>query len=119
MYTYRAPLRDIRFVVHDVLDFEENYRAYGREDLNRELLEGLIALRIPRRTASLCYLIVRSISSVSEETRRLMRARDSRGRPKGLRAVRVAGAMSGDSEGAGNQNSSPVAPCFMMPTMIS
>lgn len=61
----------------------------------RELLEGLIALRIPRRTASLCYLIVRSISSVSEETRRLMRARDSRGRPKGLRAVRVAGAMSG------------------------
>ena len=22
MYTYRAPLRDIRFVVHDVLDFE-------------------------------------------------------------------------------------------------
>ena len=33
MYTYRAPLRDIRFVVHDVLDFEENYRAYGREDL--------------------------------------------------------------------------------------
>ncbi|MBP7611015.1 MAG: acyl-CoA dehydrogenase family protein, partial [Steroidobacteraceae bacterium] len=42
MYTYRAPLRDIRFVVHDVLDFEENYRAYGREDLNRELLEGIL-----------------------------------------------------------------------------
>jgi alkylation response protein AidB-like acyl-CoA dehydrogenase len=42
VYTYRAPLRDIRFVVHDVLDFEENYRAYGREDLNRELLEGIL-----------------------------------------------------------------------------
>ncbi len=42
MYTYRAPLRDIRFVVHDVLDFEQNYRAYGREDLNRELLEGIL-----------------------------------------------------------------------------
>ena len=42
MYTYRAPLRDIRFVVHDVLDFEENYRAYGREDLKRELLEGIL-----------------------------------------------------------------------------
>ena len=42
MHTYRAPLRDIRFVVHDVLDFEENYRAYGRDDLNRELLEGIL-----------------------------------------------------------------------------
>lgn len=60
----------------------------------REVLEGLIALRVPGRTASLCYLIVRSISGVSEETRRLIRGRDSRGKPRGLRAVRVAGAMS-------------------------
>ena len=42
MYSYRAPLRDIRFVVHEVLDFEQNYRAYGREDLNRDLLEGIL-----------------------------------------------------------------------------
>ncbi|HET9694249.1 MAG TPA: acyl-CoA dehydrogenase C-terminal domain-containing protein [Steroidobacteraceae bacterium] len=42
MYSYRAPLRDIRFVVHEVLDFEENYRAYGREELTRELLEGIL-----------------------------------------------------------------------------
>lgn len=60
----------------------------------RDLLEGLIALRVPRRAASLCYLIVRSISGVSEETRRLIRGRDSRGKPRGLRAVMVAGAMS-------------------------
>ncbi len=60
----------------------------------RDLLEGLIALRVPGRMASLCYLIVRSVSGVSEETRRLIRGRDSRGKPRGLRAVRVAGAMS-------------------------
>ena len=42
MYSYRAPLKDIRFVVHDVLDFEDHYRSYGREDLNRDLLEGIL-----------------------------------------------------------------------------
>jgi alkylation response protein AidB-like acyl-CoA dehydrogenase len=42
VYSYRAPLRDIRFVVHDVLDFEDHYRSYGREELNRDLLEGIL-----------------------------------------------------------------------------
>ena len=42
MPDYRAPLRDIRFVVHDVLDFEDHYRSYGREELNRGLLEGIL-----------------------------------------------------------------------------
>ena len=42
MHSYRAPLRDIRFVVHEVLDFDEHYRSFGREDLNRELLEGIL-----------------------------------------------------------------------------
>ena len=42
MHSYRAPLRDIRFVVHEVLDFEDHYRSFGRDDLNRELLEGIL-----------------------------------------------------------------------------
>ncbi len=42
MYSYRAPLRDIRFVAHEVLDFEKHYLAFGREDLNRDLLEGIL-----------------------------------------------------------------------------
>ena len=42
MYSYRAPLRDIRFVVHEVLDFEQHYQSYGRHELNRELLEGVL-----------------------------------------------------------------------------
>jgi len=42
VYSYRAPLRDIRFVVHDVLDIEDHYRAFGREELNKDLLEGIL-----------------------------------------------------------------------------
>ena len=42
MYSYRAPLRDIRFVVHDVLDFVDHYRAFGRDDLSSDLLEGIL-----------------------------------------------------------------------------
>jgi hypothetical protein len=42
VYSYRAPLRDIRFVVHEVLDFEDHYRSFGRDDLSRELLESIL-----------------------------------------------------------------------------
>jgi len=42
VYSYRAPLRDIRFVVHEVLDFERRYQAFGREELNKDLLEGIL-----------------------------------------------------------------------------
>jgi hypothetical protein len=42
VYFCRAPLRDIRCVVHEALDFEQNYRACGRDDLNRDLLEGIL-----------------------------------------------------------------------------
>jgi alkylation response protein AidB-like acyl-CoA dehydrogenase len=42
VYSYRAPLRDIRFVVHEVLDFVEHYRTFGRDDLSGDLLEGVL-----------------------------------------------------------------------------
>jgi hypothetical protein len=42
VYSYRAPLRDIRFVVHDVLDFVDHYRTFGRDDLSSDLLEGIL-----------------------------------------------------------------------------
>jgi alkylation response protein AidB-like acyl-CoA dehydrogenase len=42
VHSYRAPLRDIRFVVHEVLDFEDHYRSFGRDDLSRDLLEGIL-----------------------------------------------------------------------------
>jgi len=42
VYAYRAPLRDIRFVVHEVLDLEQHYQSFGREELNKDLLEGIL-----------------------------------------------------------------------------
>jgi energy-coupling factor transporter transmembrane protein EcfT len=60
----------------------------------RELLEGLVSLGLPARFRSLCYLMVRQLEGVRGEVRRMAQARDARGRPKRLRAVRVAGAMA-------------------------
>ncbi len=60
----------------------------------RDLLEAFLGLPLPPRMAALCYLVVRSLANVSDETTRLVRARDSRGRPRGLRALRVAAAMA-------------------------
>ena len=42
VYPYRAPLRDIRFVVHELLDFEGQYAELGKTDLNRELIDGIL-----------------------------------------------------------------------------
>jgi energy-coupling factor transporter transmembrane protein EcfT len=68
--------------------------AFARWVTERDLLAGLLGLRVPGRLAALLYLIVRSLHDVRDETLRLMRGRDSRGKPHGLRAIRVAAAMA-------------------------
>jgi alkylation response protein AidB-like acyl-CoA dehydrogenase len=42
MYEYRAPRREIRFVLHEVLDVEKTLAAAGRDDVNRELVDGIL-----------------------------------------------------------------------------
>ncbi len=42
MPAYKAPLREYRYVLHDVLDAEAHYRALGRDDINAELIEGVL-----------------------------------------------------------------------------
>ena len=42
MYEYRAPRRDMQFVLHDILQAEEGLAALGRPDLNRELIDGIL-----------------------------------------------------------------------------
>jgi hypothetical protein len=42
MYEYRAPRRDMQFVLHDVLDAEAGLAALGRDDLNREIIDGIM-----------------------------------------------------------------------------
>jgi alkylation response protein AidB-like acyl-CoA dehydrogenase len=43
MTEYRSPLRDMRFVIYEVLDFESHFaRLQGRESVNRELLDAVL-----------------------------------------------------------------------------
>jgi len=42
MYEYRAPRRDFQFVIHEVLEAERALAALGREDVNRELIDGIL-----------------------------------------------------------------------------
>jgi alkylation response protein AidB-like acyl-CoA dehydrogenase len=42
MPAYRAPLREIRYVLYDVLGVPAHYRALGRDDINEELIEGVL-----------------------------------------------------------------------------
>ncbi len=42
MPQYKAPLREFRFVLHEVLRAEQHYRELGREDVNTELLDSVL-----------------------------------------------------------------------------
>jgi alkylation response protein AidB-like acyl-CoA dehydrogenase len=43
MPEYKAPIRDIQFVMHEVLNSEERYAALrGDEDVNRELIDAIV-----------------------------------------------------------------------------
>ncbi len=39
---YKVPLREFRYVLHEVLGVEAHYRALGRDDVNAELIEGVL-----------------------------------------------------------------------------
>ncbi len=42
MYPYRAPLRDIRFALHEVLHASNHYAEIGRSDLNAEFIDSVL-----------------------------------------------------------------------------
>ncbi|HTL50066.1 MAG TPA: acyl-CoA dehydrogenase C-terminal domain-containing protein [Steroidobacteraceae bacterium] len=42
MPDYKVPLREYRYVLHEVLGAEAHYRSLGREDVNAELIEGVL-----------------------------------------------------------------------------
>jgi len=42
MYPYRAPLRDIRFALHEVLHAGNHYAELGRDDLNAEFIDSVL-----------------------------------------------------------------------------
>ncbi len=42
MPDYKAPLRDMRFVLNEVLDLDGHYASLGLEDINSELLNAFL-----------------------------------------------------------------------------
>ena len=42
MPAYKVPLREFRYVLHEVLGAPAHYRALGRDDVNAELIEGVL-----------------------------------------------------------------------------
>ncbi|MGH8130270.1 MAG: acyl-CoA dehydrogenase N-terminal domain-containing protein, partial [Steroidobacteraceae bacterium] len=42
MPEYKAPLREFRYVLYDVLRVESHYRDLGRDDVNAELIDGVL-----------------------------------------------------------------------------
>ncbi len=42
MPVYKAPLREMRYVLHDVLHIEHHYRDLGRDDVNAELIDSVL-----------------------------------------------------------------------------
>lgn len=43
MPDYKAPMRDMRFLTHEVFNFEEHYKALrGDEEVNRELIDAIL-----------------------------------------------------------------------------
>jgi alkylation response protein AidB-like acyl-CoA dehydrogenase len=42
MPQYKVPLRELRFVLHEVLRAEQHYHELGREDVNRDLIDSVL-----------------------------------------------------------------------------
>ena len=42
MPQYQAPLREFRYVLHEVLGAAQHYRALGRDDVNQELIDSVL-----------------------------------------------------------------------------
>ncbi|MET0389214.1 MAG: acyl-CoA dehydrogenase C-terminal domain-containing protein [Polyangiales bacterium] len=63
MPQYKAPLRDIRFVLYDVLDVEKHYASLpGAEDLSREVLDAMLG-----EAAKLIETVVAPLNRTGDE----------------------------------------------------
>lgn len=68
--------------------------VFARRLSQRDLLAGLTDLRLPARMVALLYLMVRNVQGVGAEVRRLVRACEARGRPRGWRVIIVLASMA-------------------------
>jgi len=52
MPDYKAPLRDMRFVLNEVLDMDGHYQGLGLEEINSELLNAFLDGPVMRKAVA-------------------------------------------------------------------
>ena len=62
MSTYHAPLTDIRFALHDVLQVEPMFASLGFEDAGRETLDAVLD-----ECARLCETVLAPLKRIGDE----------------------------------------------------
>ena len=43
MPTYKAPIRDLQFVLHEVLKAEEHYQSIGAEEATTDMVDAILS----------------------------------------------------------------------------
>lgn len=62
MPEYKAPLRDMQFVLHEVLDSEAHYQAIGAEDASRDMVDAIMG-----EAAKFCEEVLAPLNQVGDK----------------------------------------------------
>jgi alkylation response protein AidB-like acyl-CoA dehydrogenase len=62
MPTYKAPLRDLQFVLHDVLNSEAHYQSVGAEDATPDMIDAILS-----EASKFCEDVLAPMNKVGDE----------------------------------------------------
>ncbi|MCH8531634.1 MAG: acyl-CoA dehydrogenase C-terminal domain-containing protein [Saccharospirillum sp.] len=62
MPAYKAPLRDMQFVLHEVLNAEQHYQAIGAEDASRDMVDAIMG-----EAAKFCEEVLAPLNQVGDQ----------------------------------------------------
>lgn len=62
MPAYKAPLRDLQFVLHEVLKAEDHYKAIGAEEASRDMVDAIMS-----EAAKFCEEVLSPLNKVGDE----------------------------------------------------
>lgn len=62
MPEYKAPLRDMQFVLHEVLDSETHYQSIGAEDASRDMVDAILG-----EAAKFCEEVLAPLNQVGDK----------------------------------------------------
>ncbi len=62
MPEYKAPIRDMQFVLHEVLDSEAHYQSIGAEDASRDMVDAIIG-----EAAKFCEEVLAPLNPVGDK----------------------------------------------------